>query len=67
MEEHLPTLLRVLPKRGAKGELVYLGRRPGDVNADMLDVLHGSAFLRRAGSNPEDEEAKPGHHSRLAC
>src|SRR6266513_3158610 len=37
---------RQVPRVG--GELVDLGRPAGDVNADMLDVVHGTTSLGRA-------------------
>src|SRR2546425_10560464 len=55
---------RQVPRVG--GELVDLGRPAGDVNADMLDVVHGTTSLGRAGSDAKDENAKARRHSRPA-
>src|SRR5574341_1655784 len=55
---------RQVPRVG--GELVDLGRSARDVNADMLDVVHGTTPLERAGAEAEDESAKTCRHSRPA-
>ena len=47
---------RQVPRVG--GELVDLGRRAGDVDADMLHVVHGITSLGRAGSEAKDENTK---------
>src|SRR5437016_3569406 len=55
---------RQVPRVG--GEVVDLGRPAGDVNADMVDVVHGTTSFGRAGSEAKDENAYARRHSRPA-
>src|SRR5438128_246363 len=72
-------LIAVLPDLGARqpcgparqvsrvgSELVDLGWPASDVDADMLDVVHRTTSLERAGSDAKDKNAKAPRHSRPA-